>query len=394
MNLQEIMDCDNQYVIGTYKRKPVSFVKGRGMKLYDTEGKEYCDFLAGIAVSAVGHSHPKLVEALTNQISNVIHTSNLYYIAPQALLAKKICERTCADKVFFSNSGAEANEGAIKLAKIYHYKQQHPEKIEIITLKNSFHGRTLATIASTGQKKYQQPYCPLTPSFIHVPMNDLEELKKTISEETAAIMLELVQGESGVHPVDRAYVQSIRKLCDAQDIPLIIDEVQTGMGRTGKLMAYEHFDIEPDIFTLAKALGGGVPIGAVCAKEKYAKYFSYGDHGSTFGGNFLATTAGNTIFEIFDQENLVDHAEQMGRYFKSELLKLAEKSNKITEVRGIGLMIGVELSEPIADSINAQLLEQGFLAGTVAGKILRFLPPLIVTKEEIDQLVCCLGKLL
>lgn len=394
MNLEEIKALDEQNVIHTYNRKNLSFKKGEGIKLYDQEGKMYYDFLAGIAVNALGHSHPALVSALQEQVANLIHTSNYYYIEPQAKLAQKICEHTCADRVFFGNSGAEANEGAIKLAKIYHYKNGHPERIEIITLQNSFHGRTLATIASTGQKKYQQAYEPLTPAFTHVPINDIETLKQTINEETAAIMLELVQGESGVHPIDKEYVQQVRKLCDENDILLIIDEVQTGMGRTGKLMAYEHFDIEPDIFTMAKALGGGVPIGALCAKEKYAKYFNPGDHGSTFGGNFLATTAGNVVFDVFDKENIVENAHNMGEYFRAKLSEITKGNPLVKEIRGIGLMVGVELNEPVADEICKKLQENGFLIGTVAGKILRFLPPLIVTKEDIDKLCDCLAGLL
>ncbi len=394
MTLGEIKALDSQHVIHTYNRKDLAFKKGKGMILTDVNGKEYKDFLAGIAVNALGHSHPAVVAALKEQVENLIHTSNYYYIEPQARLAEKICAHTCADRVFFANSGAEANEGAIKLAKIYHYKNGHPERIEIITLKNSFHGRTLATIASTGQKKYQQAYEPLTPSFIHVEINDIEELKRTVNHETAAVMLELVQGESGVHPIDKDYVKAVRKLCDENDIPLIIDEVQTGMGRTGKLMAYEHFDIEPDIFTMAKALGGGVPIGALCAKEKYAKYFNPGDHGSTFGGNFLATTAGNVVFDVFDKEHIVEHAHEMGEYFRAKLNEITAGKPIVKEIRGIGLMVGVELNEPIADDICKALQEKGFLIGTVAGKILRFLPPLIVSKEDIDELCDALKDLL
>ncbi len=394
MNFEQIKSLDEKNIIHTYNRKALSFEKGKGMMLYDHNGKEYYDFLAGIAVSALGHSHPALVSALQEQVGKVLHTSNYYYIEPQATLAEKICSHTCADRVFFGNSGAEANEGAIKLAKIYHYKNGHPERMEIITLKNSFHGRTLATIASTGQKKYQQAYEPLTPGFIHVEINDIENLKQTVNHETGAIMLELVQGESGVHPIDKEYVQQVRKLCDEYDIPLIIDEVQTGMGRTGKLMAYQHFDIEPDIFTMAKALGGGVPIGALCAKEKYAKYFTPGDHGSTFGGNFLATTAGNVVFDVFDKENILDNAQESGAYFKNKLEEMAKTSKLVKEIRGIGLMLGVELNEPVADDICHKLEEKGFLIGTVAGKILRFLPPLIVTTDDIDMLCDALKEYL
>ena len=255
MNLQEIMNLDETYYMNTFgKRTPVAFTKGKGMYLYDTEGKAYCDFMAGIAVTALGHSHPDFVSALKKQIESVIHTSSLYYVENQAKLAQKIVENSAADRVFFANSGAEANEGAIKLAKIYHYNKGNPQKNEIITLIHSFHGRTLATVAATGQEKYQKPYRPLTPGFAHVPINDFDALEAATNDNTAAIMLELIQGESGVHPADADFIKEVRTLCSENDILMIVDEIQTGMGRTGKLFAYEHYGIEPDIFTLAKAL--------------------------------------------------------------------------------------------------------------------------------------------
>lgn len=391
MQLNEIMKLDETYYMNTFgKRIPVAFTHGKGINLYSTDGTKYKDFMAGIAVSVLGHSHPDLVNALKEQVEKLLHTSSLYYIENQAVLAKTIAEHSCADRVFFANSGAEANEGAIKLAKIYHYKKGNAHKNEIITLVNSFHGRTLATVAATGQEKYQKPYQPLTPGFRHVPINDLNALNQAVNENTAAILLELVQGESGVHPVDKEYIWSIRKLCDDKDILLIIDEVQTGMGRTGTLFAYEQYGIEPDIFTLAKALGGGVPIGAVCAKQFAASAFEPGDHGTTFGGNPLATRAGNAVFSALLQDHLVEHCAEMGLYFKEQLLNLAKDTDCIKEVRGNGLMLGIEFSSPIAKDVQTKLFEKHYLVGVVGTGILRLLPPLIVTKDDIDGFIMVL----
>ncbi|HPD01456.1 MAG TPA: aspartate aminotransferase family protein, partial [Acetivibrio sp.] len=306
MKLNEIVELDKKYFMNTFgNRTPVCFDHGKGINLWDLDGKKYYDFLAGIAVSALGHSHPKLVNAIKEQAEKLIHCSNLYYIENQAKLAKILVENSCASKVFFANSGAEANEGAIKLARIFFKKKGMPEKFEIITLEKSFHGRTLATIAATGQDKYQKPYSPLTPSFLKVPINDLGALEKAINGSTCAVMIEPIQGESGVNLTSIEYMQGVRKLCDEKGILLIFDEVQCGLGRTGKLFAYEHLGIEPDIFTLAKALGGGFPIGALCAKEHVASAFEPGDHGSTFGGNPLACAAGLAVMEVMINDNLV-----------------------------------------------------------------------------------------
>ncbi len=394
MNINEIAQIDEKYYMNTFgKRTPVAFESGKGMELKSTEGEVYTDFMAGIAVNALGHSHPKFTKALCEQVNKLIHTSSLYYIENQALLAKTIAENSVADRVFFANSGAEANEGAIKLAKIYNYKKGKPEKNEVITLVNSFHGRTLTTVAATGQEKYQKPYKPLTPGFSHVEINDFEALSKAVSDKTCAIMLELVQGESGVHPVDREYIKKVRALCDEKEIILIADEVQTGMGRTGKLFAYENFGIEPDIFTLAKALGGGVPIGAVCAKEKIAEGFNPGDHGTTFGGNPLSTKAGLAVFEIFKEENLVENSEKMGAYFKDKINNLKNK-DKIAEVRGLGLMIGVEFKEEIAKKVQNEMFNKKYLVGAVGTTVLRLVPPLIIKKEDINAFVCTLDEIL
>lgn len=395
MKLNEIIEMDKKYFMNTFgSRTPVCFEYGKGINLWDTEGRKYSDFLAGIAVSALGHSHPKLVSAIKEQAEKFIHCSSLYYIEPQAKLAKALVENSCADKVFFANSGAEANEGAIKLAKIYFYKKGMPGKHEIITLKNSFHGRTLTTVAATGQEKYQKPYQPLTPGFKNVPINNLQALKEAITDSTCAVMLEPVQGESGVNPVTVEYMKAVRQLCDEKGLLLIFDEVQTGLGRTGKLFGYQHFGVEPDIFTLAKALGGGFPIGALCAKDFVAKAFEPGDHGSTYGGNPLACAAGLAVMDTIINEGLVENSEKMGSYFMEKLAGLAGKYSFIPEVRGKGLMIGVQLSIDKAKEIKDKCFEKGYLIGNVGNNILRLLPPLIVTKQDIDGMIEVLDEVL
>ncbi|MGN1097967.1 MAG: aspartate aminotransferase family protein, partial [Clostridia bacterium] len=319
MNLEQIMEIDEKYYMNTFgKRLPVAFDHGKGMYLYAEDGEEYMDMFAGIAVTALGHCHEGFTKAVSEQVNKLLHTSSLYYIKNQALLAKKICDCSVADRVFFCNSGAEANEGAMKLAKIYYYKQGK-EKYEVITLNSSFHGRTLATVAATGQPKYQKPYKPLVPGIKHVDINDFEALEAAVTDKTCAIMLEVIQGESGVHLCTDEYLLKVRRLCDEKDILLIFDEVQTGMGRTGKMFAYQTTPVEPDIFTLAKALGNGVPIGALCAKEFAAKGFEPGDHGGTFGGNPLATAAGMAVFEAFEKENICENAYNMGEYFEEKV---------------------------------------------------------------------------
>lgn len=388
MDLNTVMKLDEQYYMNTFgKRTPVCFTKGHGLYLYDTDGNRYVDFLAGIAVSALGHTHPVLTAALHKQIDCLLHTSSLYYIENQARLAEQIVKHSAADKVFFANSGAEANEGAIKLAKMYFYKKNQPEKNEIITLTNSFHGRTLACVAATGQAKYQKPYRPLTPGFTHVPANDFDALATAVTEHTAAIMVELIQGESGVHPLDADYVAKLAALCKEKDILLIVDEIQTGMGRTGALFCYENYGITPDIFTLAKALGGGVPIGAVCAKDEIAAAFEPGDHGTTFGGNPLATAAGLAVFEVMDSEHLAENAKTIGRCLKEALAALAAQYPVIEEVRGMGLMLGVAFNKPIAKAVQKALFNEKYLVGAVGDSLLRLAPPLIINQTEADAFV-------
>ncbi len=395
MELNNIIELDKKYFMNTFgSRTPVCFEYGKGINLWSTEGRKYTDMFAGIAVSALGHSHPKLVNAIKEQAEKFIHCSNLYYVEPQAKLAKILVENSCADRVFFANSGAEANEGAIKLARIFFKKKGMPEKFEIITLEKSFHGRTLATIAATGQDKYQKPYSPLTPSFLKVPINDLEALKSAINGSTCAVMIEPIQGESGVNLTTKEYMKGVRKLCDEKGILLIFDEVQSGLGRTGKLFAYQHFDVEPDIFTLAKALGGGFPIGALCAKEHVACAFGPGDHGSTFGGNPLACSAGLAVMDVMLNEHLVENSEKMGNYFIEKLSTIKDKYVFINEVRGKGLMIGIQISTDKAKDIVSKLFDKGYLVGSVGTNIVRILPPLIITKDDIDNFIAVFDEVL
>lgn len=394
MNTNEIKKLDEKYYMNTFgERIPVSFKYGKGINLYSEDGDVYKDFLAGIAVSALGHNNKTLVKAIKKQAKKVLHVSNYYYIEEQARLAENICKNSVADKIFLANSGAEANEGAIKLARIYQYKKGYSEKYEIITLVNSFHGRTLTTVSATGQEKFQTPFKPLTPGFVHVPINDFDALLSAVTDKTCAVMLEMIQGESGVNPLDKEYVKKIYELCKEKDILFICDEVQTGMGRTGKLFAYEHYGIEPDIFTLAKALGGGVPIGAVCAKDNVAKAFQPSDHGSTFGGNPLACASANAVFEVFEKDQLVKNSEVVGLYLKEKLIALKEKCPKIKEVRGTGLMLGVELKDGNAMHIKHELFNNKYLVGATATTI-RLLPPLIITKKDADEFIEVFKKVL
>jgi len=395
MTLQEIIEKDHKYFMNTFgDRVPVCFTHGKGMSLWDQDGNEYHDFFAGIAVSSLGHSHPAVVDAICSQAKKLIHCSNLYYIEQQANLAELIVKNSCADKVFFANSGAEANEGAIKLARLYFTKKGYNDKFEIITLEKSFHGRTLATIAATGQEKYQKPYSPLTPKFLKVPINDLNAMEKAINGNTCAVMLEPIQGESGVNPTTAEFLKGVRELCDKNGIFLIFDEVQCGLGRTGKLFGYQHYGVEPDIFTLAKGLAGGFPIGALCAKDHVAQAFAPGDHGSTFGGNPLACNVGYAVLSTIINENLSENAAKTGEYFFGKMNCLKAKYPVIEEVRGKGLMIGVQFNKPIAKELNKKLFEEKYLLGTVGDNILRILPPLIVTKKDFDGLIAVLDKLL
>ena len=393
MNLQQVQELDSKYYMNTFgARTPVCFQEGKGITLKDTEGREYQDFFAGIAVNCLGYGYPRLVEELKDQVEKLTHCSNVFYIENQARLAQILVENSCADRVFFANTGAEANEGAIKLVKKYFVEQGKGEKREIITLKNSFHGRTLATVAATGQEKYQKPYRPLLEKFVHVEVNDCEALRQAVTPNTAAIMVEWIQGESGVLPLTEDFAATIEELCKTNDLLLVADEVQTGIGRTGKLFAYEWYGVEPDIITLAKGLGGGVPIGAFLAKERVAAAFKPGDHGTTFGGNPLATRAGLVVMDELLHNGILFNAAEMGAYMKQKLESI--NSDKIAVVRGKGLMIGVVFHEEIAKEVGAAMREKGYIVGVVGTKVLLLVPPLIVTQKDIDGLAEALKQVL
>ncbi|XQN74599.1 acetylornithine transaminase [Methanothermococcus sp. Ax23] len=385
---KSIMEEDEKYIMKTYGRLPVVLVKGEGMYVEDINGRKYLDFLAGIAVNNIGHCNPEVVETIKKQAETLMHTSNIYYIVPQVKLAKKLVELSGLDRAFFSNSGAEANEAAIKLARKYG-KNNGIGEGEIITMEHSFHGRTLTTITATAKPKYQEGYEPLPRGFKYVSFNDLEALKENITNKTTAIMLEPVQGEGGVYIADKDYLKGVRDLCDDKNIVLIFDEVQCGMGRTGKMFAYEHYNIKPDILTLAKALGAGFPIGATLAKEEIADAFTPGSHGTTFGGNQLACASAYASVSIV--EELLQNTQKMGDYFITKLKNLKDKYPFIKEIRGMGLMIGMELSFNGGDIVK-KMLEKGYLINCTSDTVLRFLPPLIVKKEHIDELVDALDE--
>ncbi|VAX33425.1 Acetylornithine aminotransferase [hydrothermal vent metagenome] len=385
MDIKRLLEDSSKYLMNTYNRYPLILRKGRGTKVYSIDGKEYLDFVGGIAVNILGHCHPRVVVAIQKQAQRLLHVSNLYHIEPQIKLARLLVENSFADKVFFCNSGAEANEGAIKLARKYAKEHYSEERFEIITALNSFHGRTLATLTATGQEKFHKGFEPLVPGFKHVPFNDLEVLTETINDNTCAIMLEPIQGEGGVVVPSPYYLKEIRRICDAKGILLILDEVQTGMGRTGKLFAYEHFGIKPDIMTLAKGLGGGVPIGALLAREEVAEAFVPGSHASTFGGNPLTTQAAiATIETILEDGILLEECQRLGKYFIRRLTSLKDTfSSIIVDIRGLGLMIGMQLTRDCVPIVKA-CMEKGVLVNCTANNTLRFTPPLIVTEKEID----------
>ncbi len=381
-------------VMTTYGRFPIALEKGKGCRVWDTEGREYLDFVAGIATCTLGHAHPALIETVTRQIQTLHHVSNLYYIPVQGELAKWIIDHSCADRVFFCNSGAEANEGAIKLARKYAHTVLEIKKPVILTAQASFHGRTLATITATGQPKYQKNFDPLMPGFSYVPYNDIQALENAIGDidegdqRVAAIMLEPLQGEGGVLPGKREYFQRVRQICDDTGILLILDEVQVGMGRTGKYWGYENLGIEPDIFTSAKGLAGGIPIGAMMCK-KFCDLFQPGDHASTFGGNPFACSVALTVGQTLEQENILQNVQERGEQLRANLRAIADQyPNLFTEVRGWGLINGIELKADIeltsVDVVKAAMA-QGLLLVPAGPKVIRFVPPLIVSDQEIEQ---------
>ena len=393
MLTEEIQRITNQYVMHTYDRLPLSIVRGMGSQVYDAEGRAYLDCIAGLAVNALGYGHPDLVLAIERQIRHLSHTSNLFYTQPQAELAEQLVTHSFADKVFFCNSGAEANEAAIKLARRYAHQHFGPNRSEILTMVNSFHGRTLATLTATGQTKVQEGFDPLVPGFRYVPFNDFPTLEEHISDHTAAIMLEPVQGEGGVVVADSAYLKAVRDLCTQRNILLIFDEVQTGMGRTGTLFAYEQFGIQPDIMTLAKGLGGGFPIGACLATEKVAQAFSPGSHASTFGGNPLACAVGLQVLRVLLEGGELERSREKGAYLAKGLQALREELSLIQDVRGLGLLQGLELSID-GKPIVMECLTRRVIINCTMSRVLRFVPPLIIKTAEIDRLLTILSEVL
>ena len=383
----------DRVMAATYKRTPVVFSKGDGCTLWDTEGRAYLDFVAGIAVCNLGHAHPAVANAVFEQAKTLVHVSNLYYTIPQTELAAWLVDHSFADRVFFCNSGAEANEAAIKLARKYFKDRGEPDRYRIISMIQSFHGRTMGTLSATGQDKIKQGFSPILEGFDFVPFNDFEAVREKIGAATCAILLEPIQGEGGIRSADPQFLENIRRLCNETGTLLIFDEIQTGIGRTGKLFAYEHYGVQPDIMTLAKALANGLPIGAMLAKESVAAAFVPGSHASTFGGTPLVTAASLCVLKTLEQENIISHCAEVGLYFKEQLQALKRRHDSVVDIRGLGLLLGMELNKdglPLVETC----LNKGFVINCVQGNTLRFVPPLIVQKAEIDRLIQCLDEIL
>jgi len=379
MNTAEIAEMQKKYLIPTYA-PGIALVKGSGTNVWDADGNKYLDFMAGIAVLNVGHCHPNVVKAIQEQAATLMHTSNLYYNEKQPQLAKALAEKVGGGKCFFCNSGAEANEGLIKLARLYGSQQG---RFEVITMKNSFHGRTLATLTATGQKKVQEGFAPLPEGFTYAEFNDLDSVKAAITDKTAAILVEAVQGEGGIIPADPTFITGLRALCDEKEILLMFDEVQAGMGRTGKWFGFQNYDVQPDAFSLAKALGNGFPIGAIVVAPKFATVFQPGHHATTFGGTPLACAAALAVLDTIEQENLLENAKTMGDLLLNKLKATADQYNWIETARGTGLMVGLVLNDS-ALPLQKKLQEKGLLTLATAGRVLRMLPPLTITAEEVE----------
>ena len=386
--LHALVEADAAVGIQNYGRLALGFVRGRGARLWDHAGKEYLDFLGGIAVVTVGHCHPTVTQAITRQAETLLHSSNIYYIEPQVELAQKLHQLSGGMRAFFCNSGAEANEAALKITRKYFSGRGKPgdeRRRDIITTHDSFHGRTYAALAATGQPKYHEGFAPMPAGFKYVPLNDIKALQNAIDEETAAVMIEPIQGESGVRPAHDKYLQDVRALCDEYGVLLIFDEVQCGIGRTGKFFGWEHSGARPDIITLAKGLGNGVPIGVMLASEQVASAFAPGSHGSTFGGNFLSCAAALATLQVLEDENLMARAESVGADFKSKLEAWGHETDLISEVRGRGLMIGAQLKRPIARELMKASLERGLIFNAVGADVLRFLPPYCISQADVDE---------
>ena len=390
INQRDWIALEQKYYQGTFKRHPITLVRGEGIRVWDSNGKVYLDFVAGIAVNVLGHCHPAIIKAVQEQVTQLVHVSNLYYNVRQIELAELLSQQSGGMRSFFSNSGAEANEGAIKLARKYG-RMNRNGAYEIISMERSFHGRTLATTAATGQASYQATWTPLPDGFQQVPFNDLEAVKNATSEKTVGILVEAVQGEGGIYPADKAFLEGLRAWCDEQNLVLILDEVQAGMGRTGKFFAWENYDIRPDIITLAKGLAGGIPIGAMLTAPR-TDLFTPGDHGTTFGGNPIASAAGSATISTILQENLLENATRMGEYWHEKLAALCEKYDFIDSPRGIGLMRAVNVKHGLAPVIVQQALEHGLLLNNLGPATLRMVPPLVLKEADIDEAADLLDK--
>lgn len=389
---QQTMETADRTIAATYRRFPVVMEKGSGATLWDTQGRQYIDFVSGIAVCNLGHAHPRIANVLAVQSKTLLHVSNLYYTVPQTELAAWLVEHSFADRVFFCNSGAEANEAAIKLARKYFSSRGESNRHRIVAMEKSFHGRTMATLSATGQKKIRQGFDPLVSGFDFVPFNDLDALREAISPETCAVLMEPIQGEGGVRCPKLGYLKAVREICDKTGVLLIFDEIQTGIGRTGRLFAYEHFEVTPDIMTLAKALANGLPMGAMLAQEDVAAAFGPGSHASTFGGTPIVSAVALEVLKILEEEGLIDHAAKMGQYFVSQLEGIRDNHPAVLDVRGKGLLLGMKLAGdggPVVETC----MERGFLINCIQDRILRFTPPLIIEKEQIDALISCLDDI-
>ncbi len=382
MTKEETIEQFNKYVIANYGRLPRVIVKGEGCYLYDSDGNKILDMFPGWAVSAIGHCHPKVVAAIRKQAGELLHIDNTFYSEPQGKLAQLLSERAFGGKSFFCNSGAEANEAALKLARLH----TPPEKYKFITTEGSFHGRTFATLTATAQPKHHEGLLPLLPGFVYVPYNDVPAMEAVFDDEVAAVMVEPIQGEGGINIPDMNYLKEIRRMCDEHGAMMICDEVTTGMGRTGKWFAYQHFDVEPDMITMAKALGGGVSIGAMMAKSEVAASLVPGKHASTFGGNALVCAAAIAVIEAIEEENLLENTNTLGKYAMDKLAEMKKKHFIIDSVRGVGLMIGIQLNSPGQPIVN-KCLEKGLRVNCTQGTVLRLMMPMIVTKEQIDQAI-------
>ena len=382
----EIKQLDADYLLPVYARLPITLVRGAGVKVWDANGKEYIDFLAGIATNALGHCHPKMVAAISEQAATLIHTAGYYFTAPVAKLAQKLTQVSGMDRVFFGNSGAEAVECAIKISRKYAKSHGGPEKYKIVAAQKSFHGRTMAAVTATGQPKYQEPFLPMVQGFTHVPFNDIEALSAAVTDDTCAVILEPIQGEGGVYPAHKPFLEAARALCNKHQALLIFDEVQTGIGRTGKWFAYEYYGVLPDLLTSAKALGGGFPIGACLARGEAATTLVPGDHGSTYGGNPLACATALAVLNTIEEEHLLANAHAMGAYFVHRLNE-PQFRTKIADIRALGLMIGVELKAPDAKRVLMESMERGLLMSAIGDHTLRLVPPLNVAQSDIDAVL-------